>query len=331
MNILLSGYYGFDNTGDEAILLAITRELTARGHRVNVLSNTPAATARTYGVRAAPRMHPLGLLGAVAACDLLLSGGGGLLQDGTSARTLTYYLGLIRLARWLGKQAAVFNQSVGPLSAAGGRRVAASLGGVPTIVRDRGSLETLRGLGVEAKLGGDPALLLEPGQVGRNPARVVLAPRGGQRGATEQLADLAARLRANGREVVALSLQPQHDDAEARLIGGEIISTGEPQVALDAIAGAGFVVGVRLHAVILAAAAQVPFAGVSYDPKVAGFCTDAGAPVHATDFDVAALLGEIEGNRAPDWDAVAAMQARARDSFDWVIGGWAIGNGALGE
>lgn len=320
MNILLSGYYGFDNTGDEAILLAITRELAARGHQVTVLSNAPGETARTYGVRAAPRMHPLGLIGAVMACDLLLSGGGGLLQDGTSARTLTYYLGLIRLARRLGKRAAVFNQSVGPLSAAGGRRVAAALRGVPAIVRDRGSLETLRELGVEARLGGDPALLLQPGPVERDPARVVLAPRGGQRGATERLAELARRLREGGREVVALSLQPHLDDAEAALIGGEVISTNDPQTALDAIAGAGYVVGVRLHAVILAAAAGVPFAGVSYDPKVAGFCADAGTVHHPTDFDVNALLGEI-GQRLPDWDAVAAMRARARESFDWALGG----------
>ena len=319
MNILLSGYYGFDNTGDEAILLAITRELVARGHRVNVLSNAPGETARTYGVRAAPRLHPLSLLSAVASCDLLLSGGGGLLQDGTSARTLTYYLGLIRLAKRLGKKAAVFNQSAGPLSAAGGRRVALALRGVPTIVRDKGSLETLRALGVAAQLGGDPALLLEPGRVSRDPARVVLAPRGGQRGATEKLAEVANRLRQRGREVVALSLQPQLDDPEARLIGGELVSTNDPQVALDTIAGASYAIGVRLHAVILAAAAGVPFAGVSYDPKVAGFCADAGAAHHPTDLDVDALLGEI-GTRLPDWDAVAAMRARARESFDWVLG-----------
>ncbi|MDL2345732.1 polysaccharide pyruvyl transferase family protein, partial [Deinococcus sp. MIMF12] len=146
MRVAVSGYYGFGNTGDEAIALAITRELKAAGHTPLLLSNTPAETARLYGSESAPRMQPVGLLGALARSQVLLSGGGGLLQDGTSARTLTYYLGVIRLARLLGKRAVVFNQSVGPLSEAGGRRVAAALGGVPLIVRDRGSLETLRGL-----------------------------------------------------------------------------------------------------------------------------------------------------------------------------------------
>ncbi|WP_045234632.1 polysaccharide pyruvyl transferase family protein, partial [Deinococcus pimensis] len=90
---------------------------------------------------------------------------------------------------------------------------------------------------------------------------------------------LADRLRAEGREVVALSFQPHEDDEEARLVSNDVVSTADPQVALDTIRSAGFVVGVRLHAVILAAAAGVPFAGVSYDPKVRGFCEDAGAPV----------------------------------------------------
>ena len=319
MKILLSGYYGFDNTGDEAIALAITREFRARGHHVNVLSATPDATAREFGVQSTARMQPIALLRAVASCDTLLSGGGGLLQDHTSARNLTYYLTLIRAAKLFGKRVVVFNQSIGPLSPQGGRRTASALRGVRVIVRDRGSLETLRKLGVEAQLGGDPALLLKPRVTSRDEQRVLLAPRGGQREATQRLAELARALRAQGREVVTLSFQPQLDDEEAQIIGGEVISTSDPQVALDAIAGAGYVVGVRLHAVILAAAAGVPFAGVSYDPKVAGFCADARAPHVGTDFDVRALLQCVVTTQTPDWQAVADMKGRAQASFDWAL------------
>lgn len=319
MKILLSGYYGFHNTGDEAIALAITRELKRRGHTVNVLSATPDETARAFGVGSSPRMSPASVVRSVWGCDVVLSGGGGLLQDKTSARTLTYYLGIIRLARALGKRVVVFNQSVGPLGESGGARVARALRGGRCIVRDRASVETLRALGVEARLGGDPALLLEPSAVARDVNRVILAPRGGQRGATERLAGLARALRTQGREVVSLSFQPQLDDAEAALIGGEVISTSDPQTALDAIAGAGFVVGVRLHAVILAAAAGVPFAGVSYDPKVAGFCADAGALHVGTDFDPAELAQTVLARRTADWAAVADMKVRARQSFDWAL------------
>jgi polysaccharide pyruvyl transferase CsaB len=322
MRVTVSGFYGFGNTGDEAIALAISRELIRRGHDPLLLSQTPAQTARLYNCRSEARMSPLPLLRAVGSADVLLSGGGGLLQDKTSARTLTYYLSVVRLARTLGKRAVVFNQSIGPLSESGGAQVTRGLRGVNSIVRDRCSLETLVALGVKAELGGDPALLLEPSAgLERDPDMVVLAPRGDVQGATERLRVLAAELRLRGRRVVALSFYPHEDDEAARSLGADqVISTDQPQLALDTIAGAGMVVGVRLHALILAAAAGTPFVGVSYDPKVSGFCADAGAPSVTTEFDVAALSGLVLERREPDWDEVSAMQGRARDSFGWALG-----------
>ncbi|WP_425145318.1 polysaccharide pyruvyl transferase CsaB [Deinococcus sp.] len=328
MKIAVSGYYGFANTGDEAIALSISREIKALGHTPLLLSQTPAQTRRAYGCESAARMHPLGLASALLGSQALWSGGGGLLQDKTSARNLSYYLGLIRAARLLGRRVVVFNQSIGPLSLEGGARVARVLAGtasarrgVQVIVRDRASQETLRRLGVDAALGGDPALLLTPSAgLTPRPETVVLAPRGDVQEANVGLGALARQLRERGRRVVALSFHAPVDDAAARALGAdEVVSTSDPQRALDTIAGAGYVVGVRLHAVILAAAASVPFAGISYDPKVAGFCTDAGAASVPTTFEVAQVAGLIGKNISPDWGQVQAMQARARDSFTWAL------------
>ncbi|MFC4426960.1 polysaccharide pyruvyl transferase CsaB [Deinococcus navajonensis] len=321
MRAVVSGYYGFGNTGDEAIALAISRELRARGASPLLLSNTPADTAQHFGCEAAARMNPLALLGALLRSQVLLSGGGGLLQDKTSARTLSYYLGVIRLGRLLGRRVVVFNQSVGPLSPEGGRKVAAALKGVRVIVRDRGSLETLRQLGVQGELGGDPALLLTPTPgLTRDARTVIVAPRGDVTDATATLLDVVADLRARGRRVVALSFMPEHDDTAAHSLGAdEVLSTKDPQVALDAIAQAGFVIGVRLHAVILAAAAGVPFAGIAYDPKVLGFCQDAGAPSHPTFLDPQAITAQAAAQQAPDWNAVTQMKERAAQSFDRAL------------
>lgn len=327
VNITVSGYYGFHNTGDEAIALAISRELKARGHSALLLSREPGHTRRAYGVASEARMNPLAVLRALLRAQHLWSGGGGLLQDKTSVRTLAYYLALIRGAQLLGRRVVVFNQSVGPLSLEGGARVARVLtrkpGSIRVIVRDRGSLETLQRLGVQAQLGGDPALLLSPPS-GLVPDRntVVLAPRGDVQDANAGLRELSRLLREKGRRVVALSFHPAVDDDAARSLGAdEVISTSDPVLALHTIAAAGYVVGVRLHAVILAAAAGVPFAGVSYDPKVAGFCADAGAVSVGTNFDAAQLCGVVSKNTAPDWAQVNAMRARARESFDWALEG----------
>ncbi|BBN93300.1 polysaccharide pyruvyl transferase [Deinococcus grandis] len=321
MKVTVSGYYGFGNTGDEAIALAITRELRKYGAAPLLLSNTPEDTARTYDCDSEARMQPAALLGALLRSQVVLSGGGGLLQDRTSARNLTYYLGVIRLAKLLRRRVVVFNQSIGPLTPEGGRRVARALRGVPVIVRDRGSLDTLEALGIRAELGGDPALLLAPTPgLTRDPRRVIVAPRGDVIDATEALKDVVRRLRAEERHVTALSFMPDHDDQAAHSLGAdEVLSTRDPQVALDAIAQSGYVIGVRLHAVILAAASSTPFSGVAYDPKVQGFCDDAGAPAHPTRLDAAQLTDEVLTRRLPDWTAIEDMRLRAAQSFSRAL------------
>jgi polysaccharide pyruvyl transferase CsaB len=326
VKVLLSGYYGFANTGDEAICLAITRELKRMGHSVTVLSSDPAKTAAQYSVRAIRRMNPVDLIPALLGTDVLLSGGGGLLQDKTSSRTLTYYLALIGLARTFGKRVAVFNQSIGPLTKTGETRVAAALKSTTNIVRDTGSRALLERLGLRAQLGGDPALLLEaPGGVTRDKNLVVIAPREGQTEATRRLVEVAHKLSNQGKRVLALGFQPGWDDAELEAFkavnGATLESTADPARALEIIAGAGAVIGVRLHAVILAAATRTPFYGISYDPKVQGFCRDAGALEVTTDFDVETLTAAVLEGREPDWEAVEAMRVRARESFGWALEG----------
>jgi polysaccharide pyruvyl transferase CsaB len=325
LNVLVSGYYGFANTGDEAICLAITHELKRLGHDVTVLSSNPALTSSHFAVRAVRRMHPLDLLGAVLNADTVLSGGGGLLQDKTSSRTLSYYLGIIGFAKLLGKRVAVFNQSIGPLTPGGESRVASALKGVTNIVRDTGSQALLERLGLNARLGGDPALLLEaPAGISRDENLVVIAPREGQTIATTHLVNVARTLAAQGKRILALGFQPGWDDAELEAFkvvnGVRLETTADPTRALEIIAGAGAVIGVRLHAVILAAATRTPFYGVSYDPKVQGFCRDAGALEVNTDFDEVVLTNAVLERREPDWNAVDEMRARARDSFGWALG-----------
>ena len=324
MRAVISGYYGYGNTGDEAIALSITRELRKLGIKPVLLSVAPQESARLYSCEAVPRLNPLDLTRAVASSGMLLSGGGGLLQDRTSARNLTYYLGLIRLARMMGKRVVVFNQSVGPLSPEGGERVRRALAGpasrVQVIVRDRGSLDTLARLGLSARLGGDPALLLEPSpRLGRDAGSVVIAPRGDVAPSLPALREVTGKLRAQGRRVTALSFMPEHDDAACYSLGADqVISTRDPQVALDTIAASGYVVGVRLHAVILAAAAGVPFAGVAYDPKVQGFCDDLQAQVHPVTPDPALLTRHAAERTQPNWEAARAMKRRAAQSFQWL-------------
>ena len=103
--ILLSGYYGFANAGDEAMLAAIVSALRREvpDVEITVLSGNPAVTAAKYQVKSLNRFDALGFLRVLRHTDLLLSGGGSLLQDVTSSKSLFYYLSVIFAGKLMGK------------------------------------------------------------------------------------------------------------------------------------------------------------------------------------------------------------------------------------
>ncbi|WP_411552422.1 polysaccharide pyruvyl transferase CsaB [Paenibacillus lautus] len=120
--IVISGYYGFKNSGDEAvlksILTALEQEGQAAGVDINpvVLSIDPESTSATYGVKSVHRMKLGEVRQAIKESDGLISGGGSLLQDATSPKTIPYYLGVLKIAQWLGKPTFIYAQGVGPVN-----------------------------------------------------------------------------------------------------------------------------------------------------------------------------------------------------------------------
>ncbi|MBQ8801400.1 MAG: glycosyltransferase, partial [Clostridium sp.] len=122
-NVVMSGYYGFSNTGDDAILESICRGVRAVSDEVEltVLSKDPELTRKQYGLKAVPRFNFVKVISALKKGDVLLSGGGSLLQDTTSTRSLVYYRSVMRLAKWMGKPVMLFANGIGPVRKAGNR------------------------------------------------------------------------------------------------------------------------------------------------------------------------------------------------------------------
>ena len=210
------------------------------------------------------------------------------MQDKTSARSLRYYLGLITLAKRLGKRVVVYGQSVGPLSPDGERAVAKVLRGLPVAVRDRASQRLLERLDIHATLVADAALLLPEATAGKTEtAPVLLIPRGGYPDTTAALARLAETLHGEGVRVAGLALHPDEDAASLTELPPTVsrLTAPTPQAALELIAGSRHVVSARLHGLILA------------DPE--------------------ALLEEI-ARPALDAEKVAELTARARDGLVWL-------------
>lgn len=120
--IIISGYYGFRNSGDEAvlqsILLALQKYAKTAGIQVEpvVLSIDPERTAAAYGVQAVHRMRLGEVRRAISESAGLISGGGSLLQDVTSSKTIPYYLAIIKMAQWMGKPTFIYAQGIGPVN-----------------------------------------------------------------------------------------------------------------------------------------------------------------------------------------------------------------------
>jgi polysaccharide pyruvyl transferase CsaB len=318
-NILLSGYYGFGNLGDEAILQGLITTLQNQGHKVTVLSADPQLTNQSYNLPAKSRY--LGLLPALLGTDVLISGGGGLLQDKTSYRSLQYYLGSIRLAKALGKKVMVYGQSIGPLSERGKQEVAKVLKGIPVAVRDTPSQELLQGMGITAELVADAAFLLEAPTPGEPMVDVLLIPRAHYPDLQEGLHTLAQDLLERGFKVGVTTIQPNEDiaDLESLLALGcdDFPAPSVPEL-LDIISHSSYVVSGRLHGLILASLVGVHFCGLIYDPKVRAFLNEMQAPGFELPVHRGGLLETVLEQPPISIENMAAMKARAQAGVQWL-------------
>ena len=350
--LLLSGYWGFGNFGDEAILRIMVDEWRRRrpADTITVLSAVPKATAADYGVLALPRADWKVVSHAVRSSEVVVSGGGGLLQTATSLRSLMYYVGIIREAQNANRAASIFAQGVGPLDFLGKQIVRRTCCDIElACVRDEGSATLLRSLlpRVDVRLTADPVLLAE--QVPSIESEALLAREGLRdlRGALvavvvrhasffdrilPQIVALVDRLATrHGAQVVLLPLQvPDDADAATQVIRRckstpVLLSGGYDLGEMSAIIGrCAAVVSMRLHALIVAAKLRVPFIALPYDPKV-------GALMQNLAYPQAALVPGTKVDELVDgfWNdrlrlsahlaaATPPLAARATLAFDWL-------------
>lgn len=329
--VLLSGYYGFANAGDEAVLAGLVLSLRAIDPHleVTVLSINPRETEQTHGVQAVHRFRPQELLPALARTDLLISGGGSLLQDVTSAHGILYYLGVVRLAQILGKRTMFGAQGMGPLRRARSRTLVAHVANRldAVTVRDPQSAELLHTIGVNRpsiEVAADPALLLGPDTFSSpipSTYGVALRPWHGQETLAARLADACRATLPQARPVL-FPMQPQTDSHIAEQFArlshqqerARLVLPGAGLAALTlAIGECEMMVGMRLHALILAAAAGVPSVALSYDPKVTAFMAQSGQEDSVYDLaqaDEASLPALLSAQWAARAERAQMLQAR---------------------
>ena len=351
-NVVMSGYYGFSNAGDDAILQSIHEGIMAASDEIGVivLSRDPEQTRRQYGLEAVPRFNLFRVRRALKRCDALLSGGGSLLQDRTSTRSLVYYLSVIRWAKRMGKPVMLYANGIGPVTRPENRekvKQTVELADVVTL-RDQASARELLDMGVtrpELHVTADPVFNLAPAPKERGEellrgtglpegaAFAAVSVRGWSAAADfpEQTARLCDHLRrAHGLEILFLMMQPAADrettERVRRAMEGPsylLDVSASPSELMAVLGRARLCLAMRLHTLIFAARMAVPTVGLVYDPKVASYLQELELPSagDVEHFDEKHACQVCDGLMA-DYDRVlarlkersAALSAAAREN-----------------
>ena len=160
----ISGYYGFKNFGDEAILSVLVSHLKKLGNvDVTVFSSDTDFTSKTYSVKSVKRFDLKNVVKTIKDADILISGGGSLLQDVTSFKSLVYYSLIIALGLLFNKKVIIFAQGIGPLNSKPAQFLVKNLLKFCSLVtvRDENSLNLLRKWKINANLVCDPIYSLD--------------------------------------------------------------------------------------------------------------------------------------------------------------------------
>lgn len=267
MRILLAGYYGYNNLGDELLCRTIYDALREH-HLVTILDRKK-------------RKIPL-LLKMIERNDCLLFGGGSLLQD-VSGKGLTvlFYAGLAILAKLLGKKVYFVGQGIGPVRKSFNIWLVRRALGLADFVsvRNKESAAFLQASGINNfTMANDLffAAKIKYKAVANKRRKIVFSFR-------PLNIDYSGELVQIMREIALLPntdfyIVPMHAPYDEEIIaplkkipGVNCIEYDQEKI-IQTIAEADLAVGMRMHFLLLAAKHHVPFIGIAYDPKVSALC-----------------------------------------------------------
>ena len=328
-DIIISGYHGFANSGDEALLYAILNTLRKKNKNldVTVLSKVPEETAIEYGVKSLYRYNFRKIKKEMKKSKMLLFGGGSLLQDVTSSKSILYYLAIISMAKRYGMKIMLYANGIGPISKKINRRLATKILNKVDIItlRDDRSDEELKSLGVtkpEIIITADPAFTIDTdvslsgkyytkrAGVSEDKKICVVSIRDFKTlsgNFDEQMATLCDHM-VEKHNVYPLFVPMQYPaDIEIsrkvmdKMKNKSYIINRELSVAemFAVLSEAELIIGMRLHSLIYATTLAIPAMALCYDPKVSAF---------------------MESLSQPDWVDVENYDTiRAKEIFDALI------------
>lgn len=326
-NVLISGYYGFNNTGDEAMIETMSSLLAKRDYGLIVLSSNPERTKELYNVQAYNRYKIGEVRKAMKKADLVVSGGGTLFQDITSTKSLYYYLGIVKLAQMMHKKICVAYQGIGPLLSGFNRKLTKHILNKKSVrlmaLRDDQAISFAKDIGIDGSkivFSSDMIFMLQPPAKERCDKILrdnVHGYKDGQKligisirewkdkDRTDLFAELADKLvekydarivffpfhKPKDAEISKIVMHKMKHEDSAVLMPNRYL----PSEILGVMGLMDVNIGVRLHSLVFSAVMNVPTIGISYDPKIDGFLDTIGMKPICTydDVDVERILKEV--------------------------------------
>jgi polysaccharide pyruvyl transferase CsaB len=303
MQVILCGYYGYGNGGDEALLATLLQMLPKQVSPV-VLSGNPAFTESLHGVPACDRRKPLAVLDLLRTSQAFIWGGGSLIQDSTSALSPWYYCILLLTARLMGLKTIAWAQGIGPLNRSQTQWIARQAfrrcDGIS--VRDAGSMAWIERWRCTATHAPDPvwALAASPTSTvdSLSSPRVAVVLRSHPLLTPERLNRMIQALKdfhAHTQAfIVLVPFQKSQDLAIAQSIHSQlpnmsqVIESSDPRELKGVFKGVDMAIAMRLHGLIMAASEGCRCFGISYDPKVQRLMEEINCP----GWDLADLPGD---------------------------------------
>ncbi len=304
--LLFCGYYGDGNTGDHALLRAAIRRSKQEYPELprSALSAHGRKDEALFGVRCISRWRFFLLLRTIRRAKLLVFGGGTLLQDRTSFRSLCYYVFLLRYAARHGVPAELWGNGLcQPRTRLARFLMYRALCDLRRIgLRDRCSYslatelcpsERHERIFLESDLAAKtpPAdarrilfllqryhLLLPDGSI--RPFTII-APRGKEeKGQRHIFLWWLRRQIPHGFSPLFVPLFPKEDallcEELAIEFGGKLLRGLSERDLVGLMQKSELVASMRLHGLIFAKSAGVPFIGFGDDPKIEAFCREHG-------------------------------------------------------
>lgn len=344
---IICGAYGHGNAGDDAILKSIIQSVRGadRHMPVTVLAKNTESIQKRYRVDSIYTLNVPKILWAMRRSKLYINGGGTLIQNATSHRSLWYYLFTLAAAKLLGNKVDMYGCGIGPVT---GKR---DMGLVTKVLnssvdsitlREEDSVEELARLGVTKpviELSSDPALAL--GRTGAEETEAFLK----KHGLTPDGKYLCFMLRTwygfldkapafakcaeyayetYGLTPVFLALNTERDNIAAGQVlqhlhcpSHVICETTEPELLISLLSYMQAAVSMRLHGLILSSLSGVPLCGVSYDPKIESFLKylGTGTCVDLKEVTEDRLIRDLDEamTRLPERDALMQNAARLKE------------------